>query len=67
MWEAAGHQHGRALDYWLTAETEVLNALAATARALVEGGAEASPETSRPASGASPEDRAAGAPPGGPT
>lgn len=45
MWEAAGHQHGRALDYWLAAEREVLTTLAATAWALVGGREDEPPAT----------------------
>jgi hypothetical protein len=64
MWEAAGHQHGFALDYWLAAEKDVLATLAATARALIGGDAEpsgrapeAAPGPPADAPGASSPDR----------
>jgi len=40
LWEAAGHQYGRSLDYWIEAERSVLQTLTAMARGYEEGRAE---------------------------
>lgn len=41
LWEAAGHQYGRSLDYWIEAERSVLHTLTAMAQGYEEGRAEA--------------------------
>jgi hypothetical protein len=54
MWESAGRQHGMAMEYWLSAEQEVLSTLQAAAhRMLPEAEAKSSTaEKSAPPKGA---------------
>lgn len=40
LWEAAGHQYGRSLDYWIEAERSVLLTLRAMAQGYEDGRAE---------------------------
>jgi hypothetical protein len=35
MWESAGRQHGMAMEYWLSAEQEVLSTLQAAAQRMI--------------------------------
>ena len=47
LWESAGQQYGNALDYWLQAERQVLNAVAGAASPAAEAKATRSPEGQR--------------------
>jgi hypothetical protein len=50
MWESAGRQHGMAMEYWLSAEQEVLSTLQAAAHRMIPDAEKTKPaEKSGPA------------------
>jgi hypothetical protein len=62
MWEAAGAQHGRALEFWLAAEREVLRRFASEQPYEVDApplaaGRDAAAATSPPPTDEAPRDR----------
>ncbi|MGZ9033594.1 MAG: DUF2934 domain-containing protein, partial [Rhodospirillales bacterium] len=47
LWESAGRQYGNALDYWLQAERQVLNAMTEAAAANADAPPTPSPKLQR--------------------